>query len=68
MLQNVKGKLMGLAIGAQVAVTSAIAADAPTVPATALSADYSLFDYVFAGVIGVSFVFMVARRAKGFIR
>lgn len=68
MLRKVKGKLMGLAIGAQVAATSAMAADTPTVPATALQADYALFDYVFAGVLAVSLVFMVARRAKGFVR
>ena len=38
------------------------AADAPT------KADYALFDYVFAGVIAVAFIFMIARRVKGFIK
>ena len=44
------------------------AGDAPTVPTTPLKADYSLFDYVFAGVISVAFIFMIARRVKGFIK
>ncbi|MSN95987.1 phosphonate transporter [Campylobacter sp. FMV-PI01] len=44
------------------------AADAPVVPGEALKADYALFDYVFAGVIAVAFIFMIARRVKGFIR
>ena len=44
------------------------AADAPTVPSDPLKADYALFDYVFAGVIAVAFIFMIARRVKGFIK
>lgn len=44
------------------------AADAPTVPTAPLKADYALFDYVFAGVIAVAFIFMIARRVKGFIK
>ena len=44
------------------------AGDAPVVPTTPLEADYALFDYVFAGVIAVAFIFMIARRVKGFIK
>ncbi len=61
-----KGKV--LAIGATVGVGNLMAADAPVVPTTELKADYGLFDWVFAGVVTVAFVFMVARRSKGFVR
>lgn len=44
------------------------AGSAPVVPETPLEADYALFDYVFAGVVAVAFIFMIARRVKGFIR
>ena len=44
------------------------AADAPTVPSDPLKADYALFDYVFAGVIAVAFIFMIAGRVKSFIK
>ena len=44
------------------------AGDAPVVPTAPLKADYALFDYVFAGVIAVAFIFMIARRVKGFIK
>ncbi|MBE2984229.1 phosphonate transporter [Campylobacter sp. RM9344] len=56
---------------ASVALMSApvlFAADAPAVPTDPLKADYALFDYVFAGVVAVAFVFMIARRVKGFIK
>jgi len=57
-----------VAVGAIIGVGNLMAADTPTVPTTSLSADYSLFDYVFAGVLAVCLVFMVAKRSKGFVR
>ncbi|OJJ28523.1 phosphonate transporter, partial [Campylobacter concisus] len=44
------------------------AGDAPVIPTTPLKADYALFDYVFAGVIAVAFIFMIAGRVKSFIK
>lgn len=44
------------------------AGDAPAIPTTPLKADYALFDYVFAGVIAVAFIFMIAGRVKSFIK
>lgn len=44
------------------------AGDKPVIPTDPLKADYAVFDYVFAGVVAVAFIFMVARKAKGFIR
>ena len=44
------------------------AGDSPVVPTTPLKADYALFDYVFAGVIAVAFIFMIAGRVKSFIK
>lgn len=58
----------GFVVAGVVTAGNLMAADAPVVPTTALKADYSLFDYVFAGVLGVCFMFMIARRSKGFAR
>jgi len=57
-----------VAVGAIVGTGNLMAGATPEVPATALSADYSLFDYVFAGVLAVCLIFMVAKRSKGFVR
>ena len=66
-LKSVKGKVLA-ASAALVSAPAVFAGSAPTVPSTPLEADYALFDYVFAGVIAVAFIFMIARRVKGFIR
>ena len=66
-LESAKGKV-AVAGSMLLTVPALFAADAPTVPATPLKADYALFDYVFAGVIAVAFIFMIARRVKGFIK
>ena len=58
----------GLVVAGVVTAGNLMAADTPTVPTTELKADYGLFDWVFAGVVTVAFVFMVARRSKGFVR
>ncbi|PSM52715.1 putative membrane protein [Campylobacter blaseri] len=63
-----KKLLSTIFVSSMVGLTSLIAADAPVIPSDPLKADYAIFDYVFAGVIGVAFIFMVARRVKGFIR
>ena len=66
-LKSTKGKV-AVASSMMLTAPALFAADAPTVPATPLKADYALFDYVFAGVIAVAFIFMIARRVKGFIK
>ncbi|QKF64687.1 hypothetical protein [Campylobacter corcagiensis] len=66
-LESAKGKVATASV-AIITAPALFAADAPTVPGEPLKADYALFDYVFAGVIAVAFVFMIARRVKGFIR
>lgn len=68
MLRKVQGKLVGVATTSMVVAGTLMAGDSPTIPATPLKADYAIFDYVFAGVLGVAFVMMVAKRTKGFIR
>ena len=61
-------KLKTLGLFVAFSAVNAIAAPTPTVPSTALETDYALFDWVFAGVVATGFVFMVARRVKGFVR
>lgn len=65
-LQSTKAKVV--ATGAALLTASLLtAADAPVIPTEPLKADYAMFDYVFAGIIGVCFIFMVAGRVKRFI-
>lgn len=66
-LESTKGKVA--VVGSMLLSAPALfAGDAPVVPTTPLKADYALFDYVFAGVVAVAFIFMIARRVKGFIK
>lgn len=58
----------GLVVAGTVAAGNLMAGTTPTVPATALEADYSLFDYVFGGVLVMCLIFAVAKRSKGFVR
>ncbi|KFL34348.1 MULTISPECIES: hypothetical protein [unclassified Sulfurospirillum] len=58
----------GLVVAGAVAAGNLMAGDSPVVPTTELKADFALFDYVFAGVLVVCIVFMVAKRSKGFVR
>lgn len=66
--KKASAKVVSAGVSILVLAGNAMAGSTPTVPATPLEADYAVFDYVFAGVIGVGLVFMLARRAKGFIR
>lgn len=65
-LKSTKNKVATAGV-ALITAPALFAGPAPVVPGTALEADYALFDYVFAGVIAVAFIFMIARRVKGFI-
>ena len=66
-LESTKGKVA--VVGSMLLSAPALfAGDAPVVPTTPLKADYALFDYVFAGVVAVAFIFMIAGRIKGFIK
>ena len=67
MLKSIHGKVTGLIGALTVGAGALVAGDTPVIPTTALAADYSVFDYVFAGAIGVALVFMVAKKAKSFI-
>lgn len=66
-LQSIKGKVATASV-ALISAPVLFAANTPIVPTDPLKADYALFDYVFAGIIGVAFIFMIAHRVKSFIK
>ncbi|WP_103642976.1 phosphonate transporter [Campylobacter concisus] len=66
-LESTKVKVAAVS-SALLSAPALFAGDAPVIPTTPLKADYALFDYVFAGVIAVAFIFMIAGRVKSFIK
>lgn len=66
-LTSVKGKVATVGV-ALMSSPLLFAGDKPVIPTDPLKADYAIFDYVFAGVVGVLFIFMVAKAAKSFVR